>query len=596
MINKKVIDICSMLEDEDYGYAKKEFKEVFRDISEYDKDTFILCLYNSIMLDEFDNFVDKFRGAKKEGLDNILVYNILSSYINNDLTITELSNLGLDNLDKSIICYIYYRYTNNIKYLQDSYNLSNRNMSSAVELYKQGYSLSLKAQSEIFKLDSDLFKMNKAKEVKPFNFHVLGGGDEIGRSCYICEFDSATVMIDCGIKIDKGVVEYPNFDKYSSLIKKLDIVIITHAHLDHCGAIIELYRRNNMVKFLMTNATKSLIELNLKGSGNIENIDLLPKVLNRCMYCDYNSRLTLRNGLGITLYRAGHILGASSILLSCDGLNILATGDYCISDQNTVKGLSLPPDLNIDYLITENTYANKDITKAHSRIRTRKLLIEKIKTSLVQGKTVIIPAFALGRTQEILSEINKTLGREISTSRLYIDGLSRNATELYSELTGTIFNGINVNDNVPRDEFIRFSFSRGSKCVVCSSGMVQEGSASYSYVKEFIEDSNAVIILTGYQVEGSIGSQLKATIGSVDNEYIYIDGRVYNIKCEVVDYSLSAHCYNDEILALVQYVYPSAVILVHGNEDNTLLYNKLKDNVNTILIKDNTVDMNSINI
>ena len=73
MINKNVIDICSMLEDEDYGYAKKEFREVIKGISEYDKDTFILCIYNSIMLDEFDNFVEVFKGAKRDKLDDILV-------------------------------------------------------------------------------------------------------------------------------------------------------------------------------------------------------------------------------------------------------------------------------------------------------------------------------------------------------------------------------------------------------------------------------------------------------------------------------------------------------------------------------------------
>lgn len=577
--------------------AQKSYKNVIDNLV-IDSKTFPTVFKLSVLLGKFKSLLEKTwnREYEVQGLDlnnimNLIFYEYYISLKKNiKFNASKLSNMKLNDLEKSIFFYLI---ASNIKdkelekeYILASYKLYNKNLASALRLFKMGGELSVKTLKQLFKIDINLFYESKVDNKDDVNYNVrfvpLGGGNEIGASSYLLEIEGHKFLIDAGVKFSNNETIYPNFLDFEEDINEIEAVIITHAHLDHCGGILKLYKMNSKVKFIMTRETRELLELNLK-SGGLSNEEkyILESIFDKLVILEFNQKIPLSNSdISIELYRAGHILGAASILIKSNNCNIYITGDYCLDNQKTIIGAELPKNEKIDILITENTYGNKEIENIRTRELEQEKLREYVLTKINEGKKILIPSFAIGRAQELIM-ILKDIAKE-ENFRIYVDGIAIKASEIYEKYSNTLLKGKNVYyvKNMiynSKDDFILEEFSNNRSCVITSSGMVQEGSTSAQYAKHLLPRDDGVCILTGYQADDTLGAMIKSQMKFDKNRYVVIEEENYKINSELEEFQLSAHCTIDEILAVVSFLKPRKVILVHGNskDEGSKIYNLL---------------------
>lgn len=576
------------VEFEDNYQAKKSYENVIENLI-IDNKTFPTVFKLSVLLGEFKSLLKNTwnREHDVESLDlnnilNLIFYEYYISLKNNiTFNVSKLFNMQLNDLEKSILFYLIASNVNDKvlerDYIISSYNLYKKNLSSAIRLFKLGGELPINTLKQLFKIDINLFyesKVGNADDViYDVSFIPLGGGNEIGASSYLLRIGEHIFLIDAGVKFSNNETIYPNFLEFKEDINKIEAVIITHAHLDHCGGIIKLYEINSKLKFIMTKETRDLLELNLK-SGGLSNEEkyTLESIFDKLVILEFNQTIPLSGSdISIELYRAGHILGAASILIKSNDCNIYITGDYCLNNQKTILGAELPKDQKIDILITENTYGNKEFEYIKNRELEQEKLKEYVLRKIDEGKKILIPSFAIGRAQELIMLL-KDIARE-ENFRIYVDGIAIKASEIYEKYSGKLLKGKNIHyvRNMiynSKDDFISEEFTNNRSCVITSSGMVQVGSTSAQYAKHLLPRDDGVCILTGYQADDTLGAIIKNQMKFEKNRYVVIEEEIYKINSELEEFHLSAHCTIDEILAVVSFLKPRKLILVHGNSKN----------------------------
>lgn len=503
-----------------------------------------------------------------------------------EVDLERIINSCSDNIEKSICAYLISLIVDNKRikkeYCKVAYTYWRDNLAAAEKLYNMHEKIPVNQIVKLVALDkiqySDIISSKKENKYN-FRFIPLGGGNDVGASSYYLDINGTKLLIDAGVKIKGTALEYPNFQllEEKDIISKLKYVVITHAHLDHCGAILELYKLNSNIKFIMTSATRKLIRENFKLSViKQEELNKLDELLEKTITLSFNKKLIVEN-IEIELYRAGHILGAASLFIKSKNCNVFVTGDFSIRDQNTVKGINLPNE-KVDILITENTYGNKEYERAYTveYAEMMKYISEKIQ----EKKQVLIPAFSIGRSQEILTSINNEI--TAGKFRTYIDGGAKDITKLYERLLDKKIikeNNYYVNDEFynNKEDFILEEIMSNTCCIVSSSGMLLEGSTSLEYAKKILTSENGVCILTGYQAEGTIGSKLKKQMEVDCDRYINIEEKCYKILAELNSFNLSAHANINEVLAIQLYLKANNVILVHGDhkEAKSLIEKKI---------------------
>lgn len=543
--------------------------------------------------------------GRLEFLDqNIYVNELFINYYrwkryNEHIDIESLSLKCRDNVEKSDFFYILSLSAPKDlidEYLDMSYKMNKYNLSVIDWMFRRNRPLDSNNLKNLFENQPQYFKkaeFHKTKEKKfDFDFLPLGGGDDIGSNSYFLRIGKYKILIDFGIKLDKKRNKYPDFDFLEKIcpLEKLDMIILTHAHLDHCGALIELYKRNSKIKVIMTKETRELVKINMRGSlKDLDDQYLLAECLKRSIGVSLREPLNFFNGdLVLELFRAGHILGAASVLLKGKDCTVFFTGDYCLKDQHTVLGMDIPKEYDIDILITENTYGNKNASHiSNSREFECEKLTSYVINKINEGKKILIPSFAIGRAQELICILKEQASRH--NFRIYVDGLAVEVTELYKKYIDTNMRGHNVlyiknlvYDN--KEDFIEEEVMNNRSCIITSSGMLQEGSTAVTYAKKILADQNGVCILTGYQADDTLGAKLKSQIDIDDTseKYIQIEEKTYKVKSELKEFNLSAHCTNYEILALAALIKPKKVILIHGDakENESCIHKTLSENSN----------------
>ncbi len=416
-----------------------------------------------------------------------------------------------------------------------------------------------------------------------------GGAQEVGASCYLLKLDGKNILLDCGIRMKGGKDSLPDFSRIQEA-GGVDAIIISHAHLDHTGSLPVISREYPNALIYMTHATKDLIKVLLYDSLKIMNNneaeipiyaenhvqDMLKRIV--CYSPQYNIYPFNDKNIKVTFYNAGHIAGAASIYIQGEEGALFYTGDISGVDQQTVNGASLPK-LRPDVVITESTYGDK----LHSnRQIEEERLIEKVKETISNGGKMLVPAFALGRAQEIILILKKAINKKtLPEFKIYIDGMVKDINRAYKlnpnylkrNLAKKIFKGneifyddnvLPVTDTAMREEIVS---SKDGVCIISSSGMLKGGPSSW-YAEKLAADEKNFIAITGYQDEEAPGREILELIDSEDEDRkININGKSIPLKCKVGKFGLSAHGDKGELLGIIHKISPRKIFLVHGDKE-----------------------------
>ncbi|MGI0100637.1 MAG: MBL fold metallo-hydrolase [Candidatus Micrarchaeaceae archaeon] len=393
----------------------------------------------------------------------------------------------------------------------------------------------------------------------------LGGAQEVGRSAILIK-DRKSLLLDYGIKINHKI-EYP------TAMPEVDAIVLSHAHLDHSGFVPALYNEM-LIPAFGTEPTLKMSELLLNDSLNIAKKEHMQQrfhkrqiatMMRRYTSLDYHSPIDMGN-FSIELFDSGHICGSAITLLEMKNggkhSRIVYTGDYKLGQQMLHKGAEI---VKGDVLITESTYA----TREHpDRNLLEKEFIGKVKETLDSNGTVLLPVFAVGRSQEILT----LLYRHGLTQYTYLDGMARAATSIVLKYSTFVSNADALSKAVKETSIIGDRSERGealeSPSIILTTAGMLTGGPVLDYITRLRRNSS--ILLTGYQVEGSNGRTL------MDSGTVVIDGKKMHIDANVSYYDMSAHAGMSDLREYVKGSEPSVVICVHGDRENAI---KLADDL-----------------
>ncbi|MBO4247371.1 MBL fold metallo-hydrolase [Halomicrobium sp. IBSBa] len=378
----------------------------------------------------------------------------------------------------------------------------------------------------------------------------LGGAGEIGRSA---------VLIDDSLLIDYGMAsesppQYPVGDVDP------DAVVVSHGHLDHVGAVPALLSGTEQPPVHWTPPTRelalTLAEDTLKLHGGSPRCPFTENDVRRIGEVSethgYREPFEAA-GYEVTFYDAGHIPGSAHVLVSDGDTRLLYTGDFHTDEQRLVSATTDRPDA--DAVICESTYSD---VSHEDRGDVEASFVETLRTTVWQGGTVVVPAFAIGRTQEIM------LVCAAHDIDCYVDGMGQRVIEQLRHHTAFLRDADAFRGAVSNARFVdgrdgqRRRIADQNAVVVTTSGMLSGGPAM-TYVPAIADQPVNTIAMTGYQVEGTPGRDLLET-GSAE-----IDGRVMPVSAQVEAYDFSAHADREGLQSFLDAYRDSRLLINHGD-------------------------------
>jgi len=420
----------------------------------------------------------------------------------------------------------------------------------------------------------------------------LGGADEVGASGILVETAGLRVLVDCGIRPSPrsqgglSADQLPDLSLLESGSGNLDAVFVTHAHTDHTGALELVLERFPQVPVYATAPTLALtrvlhqdsrriMQSRLDEEGELPLFDdvAVQRLMSALIPVPFKTRLKVSESLAATYFPAGHIAGAAMIGLESPEGRLLISGDISISAQRTVDG-ARPPAFHPDAFIVESTYGGR--LHANRAVQERKL-VETVAEVTGAGGKVLIPAFALGRAQEILLILAEYQRRgELSPVPVWADGMVRAICQVYPSFgealplvlqeQGARFFQNNIRPVTSSEQRNAILWTPGPAVIVASSGMLA-GGPSLSYARALAASPEHAILLTGYQDEESPGRRLQE-LGEgnrAGSRSIRLGSEKVDVRCRIATYSLSAHADESQIINLTETLDPELVFLVHGD-------------------------------
>jgi Cft2 family RNA processing exonuclease len=425
-------------------------------------------------------------------------------------------------------------------------------------------------------------------------FSALGGGREVGRSAYMVSLGGRRILVDCGVKV--GARDDADFSPDLDAISTLDAAVITHAHTDHIGWLPALVRKFPEIELYCTHATAELLPTMLRDGANHylarnelrrthatydpgapEVIDAyeredVEETLFHLIGCEFGEIAALPiDDITVQFHPAGHILGASSVLLEGGGRRIFLSGDISSEDQLTVAAAAWPSEMPaVDLLVLESTYGSKRRESAESA---RADLVGKIKEITTRGQgSVILASFALGRAQELLTVVHDAMeaGELPRDIPVCIDGMIRaiNETYLAHDALRLPPESFTVGSRSEREDAVSRAKTTPT-IIVTTSGMLAGGPV-IEYSRRLLEDPRHRLILTGYQDEAAPSRMLrnftKPGTRSKDVELPAEDGGTVRFKAAAaaIDVGLSAHADQAGLAAYAGKIPAGTIALVHG--------------------------------
>ncbi len=423
----------------------------------------------------------------------------------------------------------------------------------------------------------------------------LNPDSDIGASSWFVEFEGHKLLLDAGVHPKReGRAGLPMYHLVQD--HEVDAIAISHCHHDHVGSLPVAIRHFPQAHVLMSELSYFLVERVLHNSVNVmtrqrdelgikeyplfshDEVDDIEPLFQGFKYnreVDWAAFHKTRAGfLSPTLefYDAGHALGSAGILVCGQHERLFYTGDVCFHDQTILRAARFE-DIQADVLLMETTRGDRPLPAGFSRESEIERLTQAILRVLDRKGSILIPTFALGRTQEILALLALLMGEgKLHPQPVYIGGLGRVFTEIYdleSHRTHRSYPNLQLNETlnlvVQDTKQIEKMNLGGGRIFVMTAGMMSEHTAAHDLALRMIGDDRHAIFLVGYTDPDTPGGRLRASRPGEKFVFSPSGGEVTR-RCELEQFDLTAHANREEMLEFVGQVAPRTVLLSHGDE------------------------------
>jgi Cft2 family RNA processing exonuclease len=420
---------------------------------------------------------------------------------------------------------------------------------------------------------------------------------EIGANSYFLEIGRHRLVLDCGMHPkETGEEALPNFKAIAD--REIEAILVSHAHQDHIGTLPVLMRRFPSARVFMTEATAEIGNVLLHNSVNVmtrqrEEIGRTgaasyplfthretDRASERWRWCPLRQRMSIagerapqpeKDALTFEFFDAGHVLGSNGILLRAEGKSVFYTGDVNFDDQ-TIMEAAIFPETDIDVLIMECTRGDHAKPADWTRAGEERRLAEALATAFERGSCVLIPVFALGKTQEILAMLYKfRRERLLPDFPIYIGGLSSKMTDIYdrrAHMTRRQLPRLQLmREAAPfilNDETVRDAPLRPGRVYVLSSGMMIPKTLSNVLAHRLIENPQHSIFFVGYASPESPAGLLRQA-GTNGEVVLDPEKPKQRVRCNIDQFQFSAHASREALIDYAQRLSPSKIVLVHGD-------------------------------
>ncbi|XP_062029745.1 cleavage and polyadenylation specificity factor subunit 3-I-like [Rosa rugosa] len=412
-----------------------------------------------------------------------------------------------------------------------------------------------------------------AKEEDKLIVTPLGAGNEVGRSCVYMSYKGKTVLFDCGIHpAYSGMAALPYFDEIDP--STIDVLLITHFHLDHAASLPYFLEKTTFKgRVFMTYATKAIYKLLLTDYVKVSKVSVedmlfdeqdINASMDKIEVIDFHQTVEVE-GIRFWCYTAGHVLGAAMFMVDIAGVRVLYTGDYSREEDRHLRAAETPQ-FSPDICIIESTYGVQHHQPRNIR---EKRFTEAIHTALSRGGRVLIPAFALGRAQELLLILDEYWANHPELQNIpiyYASPLAKRCLSVYETYT------LSMNDRIRNAKSNPFIFKYisplksienfkdvGPSVVMASPGGLQSG-LSRQLFDMWCSDKRNACVIPGYVVEGTLAK----TIINEPKEVTLMNGLAAPLNMSVHYISFSAHADSVQTSAFLEELRPPNIILVHG--------------------------------
>jgi len=438
----------------------------------------------------------------------------------------------------------------------------------------------------------------------------LGGGQEIGANAYLLRWGGVSILLDAGM--------HPSRDGYQALplldpleeIDQLDAVLISHGHLDHVGSLPYIAREYRPPAIFCTEPTVEVASRMLHNTVSVlsmlghreygnhrqfethwshEGVDALTEIL-RFHGQPFGEWFRVAGPVKACFFEAGHVLGAAGILLTDGQFTLAYSGDINLAEQEIHRGARLPElEKPVDALLLESTYGSDEEAERVSRRREISRFAKKARKSLRQGGSVLVPAFALGRTQEMLALVQRLMEKgELPKVPIRISGLGKAVNRIYDMFPHLLlpkkeggFNhfdtGYRVLEIYPpgspwekRDrEFTRRRVTRlleHPSIIIATNGMMKEETPSAHFAEAMLGRRDDAILFVGYVAPDELGARVLAAEPKDEVDF-GPDAPTVKVWCRTIErYRFSAHSHRGHLLEVAGHFAPRRTVLIHGEE------------------------------